>query len=213
MRSVVTPRAPASSVGSGDFPYPYSTYDIAPELDVASGRVRWSGRPPLPRYLVVARQPLGVALRWRKVAEAPQVPVDLVRVEHPVRARWAVEGITHDMAVPAAGAAAIRIYREASEGARCAYIDLIAPTAANPSRAGSVTYVSSLDGRPLHRLSLREQGRARLFYPLRFDPEKAASQITIETRGAISSVDGRSLALQIGAIALQPGRCRARIVS
>jgi hypothetical protein len=161
----------------------------------------------------VARQPLGVALHWRKVADAPHVPVDLVRVEHPVRAQWAVVGVTTDMAVPAQGTALIRVYREASAGARCAYVDLVAPQAVDPAQAKPVEYVASVDGQPFHRLTLREQGRARMFFPLRFDPRKAALLIEIETRGGITSPDARKLAVQIGAIVLQPGPCRARIVS
>jgi hypothetical protein len=213
MRSVVVLHAPVSSVGSSDFPYPYGTNALAPSLDFATGRVRWSGQPPLPRYLAVARQPVGIALRWRKVAEAPQVPVDLVRVAHPVRAQWAVRGVTQDMAVPANGKAVVRVYREAAAGARCAYVDLVVPAAIDPARAKPVRYVASIDGQRLHRLTLQQQGRARMFFPLRFNPRRAALLIKIETRGNIRSPDGRPLALQIGAIALEGQPCRARIVS
>jgi hypothetical protein len=213
MRSVVAPRAPVSSVGSADFPYPVGTYAIQPELDLGSGRVRWSGPPPLPRYLVVAREPLAVALRWRRVAAAPHVPADLVRVEQPAHARYVVEGISADMAVGAGGEATIRVYRGGAAGARCAYVDLVAPAAADPTRAKPVRYVASMDGRPLHRLSLRERGRARLFFPLRFRGREASLDIVIVTRGGIRSVDGRHLAVHLGAVELAPAPCRATIVS
>jgi hypothetical protein len=213
MRSVVALRAPASAVGSPDFPYPLGTYDIQPELDVDSGLLRWSGAWPLPRYLVVARQPLAVALRWRNVAGAPHIPADLVRVEQPPRARYAVEGISTDMAVGTNGTATIRVYRDGAAGARCAYVDLVAPKAVDAARAKPVKYLASVDGRPLHRLTLREQERARLFFPLRFRGAKPTLRIDIVTRGGIRFLDGRSLAVQLGAIELESAPCRARIDS
>lgn len=213
MRSVVAPHAPVSSVGSRDFPYPFGTYDIQPELVVADGRVRGSGERPFPRYLVVAHRPLAVALRWRTVAAASYIPADLVRVEKPLRARYVVDGVTTDMAIDSGGTATIRVYRDGAPDARCAYVDVLAPTAVDPSRAKRVNYVASLDGRPLHRLTLPQQGRARLFFPLRFLRGRPSLRIDIATRGGIPSFDGRRLAAQVGAVELERAPCRARIVS
>jgi hypothetical protein len=213
MRSVVAPHAPVSSVGSGDFPYPFGTYDIQPELNVADGRLRGSGERPLPRYLVVAHRPLAVALRWRTVAATSYIPADLVRVERPVRARYVVDGVTTDMAIDSGRTATVRVYRDGAPDARCAYVDLLAPAAVDPSRAKRVTYAASLNGRPVHRLTLPQQGAARFFFPLRFRPGEASLRIDIATRGGIRSVDGRRLAAQVGAVELGGTRCRARIVS
>jgi hypothetical protein len=213
MRSVVAPHTPVSSVGSSDFPYPFGTYDIQPELDVAGGRLRGSGERPFPRYLVVARRPLAVALRWQSVAAASYIPADLVLVERPIRARYVVDGVTSDMGVDSGGTATIHVYRNGAPDARCAYVDLLAPIAVDPSRAKPVKYVARLDRRPLHRLTLAEQGRARLFFPIRFRRGQPSVRIDIATRGGIPSSDGRRLAAQLGAVELGPAPCRARVVS
>lgn len=211
MRSVVAPHTPVSNV-TGYFPYPFGTYDVQPDLDLASGRLRWQGEPRMPRYLVVARRPLAVELRWHTVAAASYIPAELVRVEQPARARYVVDGVQPDMAIAANGSARIRIYRE-DAGPRCAYVDLLAPTAVNAARGGTVTYVASLNGRPLHHLTLPQEGRARLFFPLRFARGEPRLRVDVATRGGIRSVDGRYLAAQIGAIELSNAPCRARIVS
>jgi hypothetical protein len=213
MRSVVAPRAPVSSAGNPDFPYPFGTYDLQPKLDLASGRLSWEGEQPLPRYLVVARRALAVELHWHTVAAASYIPADLVQVDQPPRARYVVDGITQDMAVESDGTATIRVYRDGAASPRCAYVDLLAPTAANPARAKPVEYVASLDGRSLHRLTLPPQGRARVFFPLRFRGRESPIRIDFAARGGIRSVDGRTLAVQLGAIELSPRSCRARIIS
>jgi hypothetical protein len=117
------------------------------------------------------------------------------------------------MAVTSNGTATIRVYRDGAAGPRCAYVDLVAPTAADPARAKPVKYVASLERRRLHRLTLPQQGRARLFFPLRFRADEQALRIRIATRGGIRFVDGRSLAVQLGAVELSPTRCLARVIS
>ena len=117
------------------------------------------------------------------------------------------------MAIDSGGTATIRVYRDGAPDARCAYVDVLAPTAVDPSRAKRVNYVASLDGRPLHRLTLPQQGRARLFFPLRFPRGGPSLRIDIATRGGIPSFDGRRLAAQVGAVELERAPCRARILS
>lgn len=101
--------------------------DVA--VEPRSGRLQVvGGQARIPRLMVVPRLAQPTPLAGTVIARSGYLPLDLLRLAEPARARWALTGADPDGWLPAARAARVRVYAaEAGTGRRCLRLALSAP--------------------------------------------------------------------------------------
>jgi hypothetical protein len=207
MRSVVKVQSPISLLPSPEVPYPFSTFDIEPVLDQRTGRLRYSGEHPFPRYLVMPQPPLSVALDWKVVAASPYLPAALVEVRQPLQARSTIAGITPDGYSSPGAPVVFRVYRAGAAGAGCAFVDLIAPQADRPRPGLRLTYAFASGGRTIARGRLDAGARRRILVPIRYRSGRSDFRFQLTGKGTITATGGVKLGLQVGNFDTLPSTC------
>jgi hypothetical protein len=206
MRSVVKVQSPISAFPSADVPYPYSTFDIEPVLDQRTGRLSYTGKYPLPRYLVIPQPPLSVALDWQILARSTYLPAALVRVRR-WQARTSLAGTSPDGYSTPTTPVLLTVYRAGATGARCAFADLIAPQADRPRPGLYLSYVVTRGRRTVARGRLEAGARRRVFLPLRYSAGSPSARFKLTDSDTVIASGGAKLGLQVGNFDTVAGAC------
>jgi hypothetical protein len=197
VNSVVKIASPFTLFPTVDVPYEFGARAIQADLDVASGKVKWNGRPwPFPRYLVVPQPPLSVIMDWRDVAQATYIPAKLVQVKRPLQARSTLAGVTPTGYLTPPITAQIRAYAAARPQPRCLVVDLMAPLADAPKPGMSLPYEIGQGGKTLAKGRVATGKVKRVQLPIDFGAGSSAA-FDIDSSGTLVANGGGKFGLQV----------------
>lgn len=174
------------------YPTPIGFHTLTLDLDPRTGRLSPGAR--VPEFLAVPRLFLRIPVSGRTVARLGHLPVDVIRVDRPVRARWRATGIAHDGWLRADRPASVRVYRTSSAARRPSCLRL---TVAGPEEiAGSRRFRIAAE-RADRRAGAVDAGETRsVELPLRFGRSPHVD-LTIEAAGATRLPDGRRVSVPV----------------
>jgi hypothetical protein len=171
-------------------------------VDPASGRIL--GDDKLTRYFAVAAMYQDVGLAGTVVRSARYVPVDLVKAERPVHARWTISGPSPDGLVMPGGKAHIRFFAAGlAHRDWCANVPLLAPAAAD-GKVDTRRFDFRLGS--FHRTGAIKAGQSQaLTVPLPALRSKPFVDGTLIARGGAVPAGGSArVSLQLGRLAVNP---------
>ncbi len=161
----------------------------------------------MPGYLLIPTQGLNrLDVVGEPVAQAPYLPLELIRPSQPARVDWSLEGTSGEgfIEAPSTGTptATATIYSGAFAGRKrsCARMDLVAP----PNFSGRWPYAVSGGGRHIVRGSLAAQQGARIVVPLQQHTLRTGptATVTVRVRGRVPFVTGAIVSARIVSFAV-----------
>lgn len=161
----------------------------------------------VPRYLLLPRQasnPVGFAAKL--VADAPMLPLELVRLRAPARLEWSLAGTSPEGFMAPGKPATATVYSGAlTKPRRCVGFALTGP----PGFKGRWPYRVLSGGRVAARGGLAEQQTAQIEVPLRPRAVRGGllAAVTVKVRGGVPYPNGETVSAKITSVAVS--RCRA----
>jgi hypothetical protein len=167
------------------------------DLNERTGALRPQGA--LPSLLLMPPDLSPIGLRVRQLPRG-YAPVNVVKIDRPLRADWNITGMDEDGWVRAGRKPTVRIFRPAGDRRACATLTVAGP----PGFRGRRPYVVRGGGQTL-RGGLRDQEVRDLVLRLPRRSGRPYVDFRLSAPGGIPYPDGRKVAVRMQALRL--GRC------